>query len=72
MEKARAFFRSLERKHHHKHEQPTTNIMVNTSSSNEDHQKKDVLLIPIPLTTNISTSRIPRVEKINPRDMIVH
>ncbi len=79
LDKARAFFRSLDFKHHHRHEQPpsSSNDQYTTthppsSSSDEDNQKNDLLRNSIYPTTNISISKSPRVQKINPRDMIVH
>ncbi len=74
-EKARAFFRSLDFKHHHRHEQPNqdnTITITDPPSSNDDDQKQDLLLKSIPSITNISITRIPRVEKTNSQDIIIN
>ncbi|CAF3506620.1 unnamed protein product [Rotaria sp. Silwood1] len=87
IEKARAFFRWSEHKHHDSSNtndqssssnQPHTTVNNNLSSCinstviNENTRKNDASLNPITPKTHFSTSNMIRVDKVNPKDMISH
>jgi hypothetical protein len=88
VEKARAFFRSFKLKRlnisrRNSKEQPSPSIGQHTTTNapcspsdailiNEDTNKNDSLLNPIVHTSHISIPRNSKVDKINPKDMIVY
>jgi hypothetical protein len=83
VEKARAFFRSFKLKRLNSKEQPSPSIGQHTTTNapcspsnailiNEDTNKSDSLLNPIVHTSHISIPRNSKVDKINPKDMIVY
>lgn len=88
VEKARAFFRSLEPKYDDSSSNDDNCLSsnsqyatINNSSSassntktidNEAIQKNDVSLTPITPTFQITKSHITKVEKVNPKDIFAH
>ncbi|UJR07813.1 hypothetical protein I4U23_012096 [Adineta vaga] len=87
VEKARTFFRVFDHKRHRDNEQLSSSpaicqsMITNDSSPppprprmliNEDTSNQEFFLSPIARTTNISITKSMKVDKSNPRDMIVY
>ena len=80
VERARTFFRVFDHKRHHDNEQSSSSSAICHSMATNDapvliHGKtsnQDFFLSPIVRKTNISITKSMKVDKINPRDMIVY
>ncbi|CAF1104587.1 unnamed protein product [Adineta ricciae] len=80
VERARTFFRVFDHKRHHDNEQSSSSSAICQSMATNDasvliHGKtsnQDFFLSPIARKTNISITKSMKVDKINPRDMIVY